>query len=183
MPMNWNAEADAKLLSHVFEVCNVQVTSKDYDTLATAMGCTPKAIKHRILKLRNVKKDDANAGGEAAAPTKPAKATKAVAGGKKKATGGGKKQAARTPSPGGGDDDDVQVGGARTPPPSDRPKRGGAKRDYGQLAGENGSDDEEEADGLNKKVKIEVGEDIGEGLRQVNEGEEEAEMDGAGFFQ
>ncbi|KAK4540940.1 hypothetical protein LTR36_008448 [Oleoguttula mirabilis] len=195
MPMIWNAEADAKLMATVLQVCDVKLTQQHYDVVAKTMGCTPKALKHRMQKIRNAGKegqDDDDDAGEDTAKTKPVKAAKATkaavaAGGKKKVgSGGGKKQAARTPSPAA--DDEEQADGALTPPPSNRPKRGGSKRDYAQLAGEDGSDDEEDGDGMGKKVKIEVGEDIGEGLRMANEGEEgdegvEAEeMDGAGFF-
>jgi len=83
---------------------------------------------------------------------------------------------ARAPSP----DADGEEHGGLTPPLSDRPQRGNSKRNYAELAGKNDEDDEE--DGLDKKVKIEVGEDIGEGLRQTNDDEEEAALDGAGFF-
>ena len=128
-------------------------------------GCTPKAIRHRITKIRKDGQDvmDAEQNGDAppaAKGTKP-KTTKATATGKKK----GGKAVASTPPPG-VDDDEQPVSGAPTPPPSARPKRGGAKRDYSKLAGE--GEDADGDDGLSKKVKIEVGEDIGEGLRQTN---------------
>lgn len=70
--------------------------------------------------------------------------------------------AARTPSPDANDENYL------TPPETNRAKRAGPKRNYAELAGETSSDGdaEGEEDGLDKKIKIEVGEDIGEGLRQ-----------------
>jgi len=151
--------------------------------------CTAKALTHRLAKIRNVAKGDTTADASAQETRNDGKSTKAKTaktsgggsgGGRKKGAGGGKKRAARTPSPTG--DDEEQLGnGAPTPPPSNRPNRAGAKRDYATLAGENS--DDKEGDGLDKKVKIEVGEDIGEGLRQSNEEEQEDDdMDGAGFL-
>lgn len=167
--------------------------------LMRSTECTPKALTHRLAKLRGLAKAgpaDATTQDvhkETSTTKSTGKAAGGNGGGKKKAAasnGGGRKKqtAARTPSPIANDDDDDEVlngnGAPNTPPPSARPKRGGsAKRNYAQLAGEeNGSDDDEGEDGLGKKVKIEVGEDIGEGLRQSNEFEE-AMMDGAGIFE
>lgn len=88
---------------------------------------------------------------------------------------GGKQTAARTPSPDGDDEENPL-----TPPATaTRPKRSSVKRDYAAMNGEDsvgeGSGDED--DGLDKKVKIEVGEDIGEGLRQA--ADLDGEADGA----
>lgn len=114
--------------------------------------CTPKALTHRLAKFRSLAKTDA--GDEAAA--KPvlagSKVTKAAKGGNKKANGQGKKKGGRTPSP----NLDENADAVPTPPPSGRPRRQGAKRDYAQLA--EGNHDDEEDDGLDKKVKIQVGE-------------------------
>ena len=139
-------------------------------------GCTPKAIRHQVSKMRNsVKAGGGDGDGEKG--TKPAKATAPKATTTKKVS---KKAAARTPSP--------DADGGMTPPPTARPKRIGAKRDYAKMAsgsdGEEDEDDKEagkvEEDGMSKKVKIEVGEDIGEGLRQMNEFEEAMAAGGAG---
>lgn len=123
--------------------------------------CTAKALTHRIAKIRNLAKEDGAEGGDGTTPKKqktPAKATKPSTPAKNGK--GGKKQAAsRSPSP---DDDEEAT------PASARPKRSTPKRNYAQMAGEDSADaDGEDDDGLNKKVKIEVGEDIGEGLHEA----------------
>ncbi|KAK4895595.1 hypothetical protein LTR27_006378 [Elasticomyces elasticus] len=145
MPMIWNTEAHAKLLAALMQECDVKPNEAQKQALAKIMGCTPKAITHQISKFRNASIAEE---GKIVRP----KARKAPAKGKK---------AARTPSPeADGDDEEAQ---GPTPPPSTRPKRESSKRDYAAMAGE--GEDDDELDGLNKKVKIEVGEDIGEGLR------------------
>ena len=65
---------------------------------------------------------------------------------------------ANTQSP--GDDDEQYL----TPPSTSRAKRTGNKRDYAGMNGEDSGDDGQ--GGLDKKIKIEVGEDLGEGLRK-----------------
>ena len=137
--------------------CNLhfptRVAFTDYHT-----ECTAKALTHRLQKIRSMAKDgedgsttqDTNAEKPKAAP-KAAKAS----GAPKKARGGKKAAAEKTSSPAGSEEKYA------TPPESGRAKPGGTKRDYAKLAGE-----DEDDDGLSKKVKIEVGEDIGEGLRQ-----------------
>ncbi|KAI5813027.1 hypothetical protein BZA77DRAFT_346528 [Pyronema omphalodes] len=56
MPMQWNDQADARLFANVLKL---HVVKLDYAQLAKAMGngVTPKAISHRIAKI----KDKANA--------------------------------------------------------------------------------------------------------------------------
>ena len=126
-----------------------------------------------MAKIRGAGKD-ADQGGNAgeSTPKLAAKVAKATAAGKRKPSGG-QKRVARTPSPGEGED---EVGAAPTPPPSGRPKRG-AKRDYAQLAGERGDDNDEDT---RKKVKDEASEDVEHELSI--ETDEAAELDGAGFF-
>ncbi|KAK5135957.1 hypothetical protein LTR08_004415 [Meristemomyces frigidus] len=193
--MIWDVNTDAKLMAAVFTECDLKFTQQNYEALSKVMGCTPKAIKHRVTKIRNAGKESSGAeGGGASKAVKATKTTKAAPGGNKKAIGVGKARGARTPSPGGGDE---EVDAASTPLPSDRPKRGGVKRNYAQLAGED-EDDVEEEEGLGKKIKVEVDEDIGQGSGQADEVEvdedigqgpeqadevdDEVELDGAGFF-
>lgn len=154
--------------------------------LTFTVECTAKALTHRLAKIRQLAKADPN----------DASVQEANGGGKKgkgagvlgaPKNGRGKKAAARAATPTSNDDEDDTNGAARTPPPTGRPERnGGKKRDYAALAGENDQGDDEageedDAGGLNKKVKIEVGEDVGEGLRQTNEFEEKlGEMEQGG---
>ncbi|KAI7462086.1 hypothetical protein KC351_g16513 [Hortaea werneckii] len=181
MPMVWNAETDAKLLSAILQVYDVKINGVKLAEVAALMGpeCTPKALTHRLAKFRSLAKTTGT-GDEAA--TKPvsagSKVTRATKSGNKRASGQGKKNGGRTPSPNLDHNVDETAGGP-TPPPSGRPQRQGAKRDYAQLA--DGNHDDEEDDGLDKKVKIEVGEDIGEGLRQTNDDTDE-ELEGAGLL-
>ncbi|KAK3170004.1 hypothetical protein OEA41_009389 [Lepraria neglecta] len=51
--MQWGPEVDAKLFMYVLKIHNVKL---DYQALALAMGndVTPKAITHRIARLRQV---------------------------------------------------------------------------------------------------------------------------------
>ncbi|KAI5787238.1 hypothetical protein EDC01DRAFT_779675 [Geopyxis carbonaria] len=51
MPMQWNDQADARLFSNVLRI---HVVKLDYHALAKAMGngVTPKAISHRISKIK-----------------------------------------------------------------------------------------------------------------------------------
>ncbi|EMC97150.1 hypothetical protein BAUCODRAFT_439310 [Baudoinia panamericana UAMH 10762] len=105
-------------------------------------GVTAKSIKHRISKIRTAGKDIGPTTSKATGPK--AKSTKS-------------KKVAGTPA---SDKDDVEA--ILTPPPS---KGKGRKRRPEQDVD---TDGEGEVEGLSKKVKIEVGEDIGEGLRQAN---------------
>ncbi|KAK0265116.1 hypothetical protein LTR91_008333 [Friedmanniomyces endolithicus] len=171
MPMIWNAEAHAKLLAALMQECEVKPSQENYAALAKLMGpdCTPKAIRHQVSKFRNTalaKDDSADGNDSKAKPAKTAtpKTPKPTAPKKRS------KKAARTPSPQADDDGDGEEGTGPTPPPTtSRPKREGAKRDYAMLAGgdeeEEGNEDGEEEgvgeDGMGKRVKIEVGEDIG----------------------
>ncbi|KAK0936151.1 hypothetical protein LTR29_012249 [Friedmanniomyces endolithicus] len=192
MPMIWNAEAHAKLLAALMQECDVKPSQENYAALAKLMGpdCTPKAIRHQVSKFRNTalaKDGSADDSDSKAKPAKTAtpKAPRPTAPKKRS------KKAARTPSPQAGDRDDDDGGAGPTPPPTNsRPKRQGAKRDYAMLAGgdeeEEGDGGEEGAgeDGMGKRVKIEVGEDIGEGLRQSTQFEDamaDREEDGDGF--
>ncbi|CAF9938830.1 hypothetical protein IMSHALPRED_001099 [Imshaugia aleurites] len=54
--MQWGPDADAKLFMHVLKIHNVKI---DYNALAMAMGndVTPKALTHRIAKLRSMADD------------------------------------------------------------------------------------------------------------------------------
>ncbi|KAI7213071.1 hypothetical protein KC333_g6776 [Hortaea werneckii] len=178
MPMVWNAESDAKLLSAILQVYDVKINGVKLAEVAALMGpeCTPKALTHRLAKFRSLAKTT-DVGDETAAKPVPArsKVTKAAKAGNKKANGQDKKKGGRTPSPNGDENADA----VPTPPPSGRPKRQGAKRDYTQLA--EGNHDDDEDDGLDKKVRIEVGEDIGEGLRQSND-DTDAELEDAGLL-
>ena len=195
--MVWSAEAEAKvwspcnqecfkktllltplqLMASIFKVCDVKITEAQKVEMAKLMGseCTAKAITHRLAKMRELAKGSADAPKEEneAKPKKAAKAPKATANGTKKNAKGAKKAAAaRTPSPAG--DDDIYP-----TPDTPRPKRGGPKRNYAEMNGGEGSDavaDEADDDGLSKKVKIEVGEDIGEGLRQAPDEDDQQEM-------
>jgi hypothetical protein len=100
---------------------------------------------------------------------KPAKVTKTSKAATPRAASKGKKAKAetaaeRTPTP----DGDLP-----SPPATGRAKRAGTKRNYAQLAGEDDSSGDD--DGMDDRVKIEVGEDIGEGLRQGPPGPNEEE--------
>lgn len=126
--------------------------------------CTHKALIHRIAKIRALGKGgEASATGGTASPTKPktpVKGEKAVASPTKKAGKGAKKQPVDSSPMSESDGDSEGEHPARA-----RPKRATPKRNYAQMAGEDSDADGEEDDGLDKKVKIEVGEDVGEGLR------------------
>ena len=137
--------------------------------------CTPKAITHQIAKLRaaggKVDADDGDTNGDegtAKKVQKTTKSTKSTPATKKNSKGGKKQTIERTPTP--------SAAEYATPPESaTRPSRAGSKRNYADMvsdddaAAKSDSDDEGD-DGLNKKVKIEVGEDIGEGLRAPSDG-------------
>ncbi|RMY95629.1 hypothetical protein D0862_08699 [Hortaea werneckii] len=166
------------LLSAILQVYDVKINGVKLAEVAALMGpeCTPKALTHRLAKFRSLAKTT-DAGDEMTTKSVPAgsKVTKAAKAGSKKANGQGKKKGGRTPSP----SLDENADAVPTPPPSGRPKRQGAKRDYAQLA--EGNHDDDEDDGLDKKVKIQVGEDIGEGLRQSND-DTDAELEDAGLL-
>ncbi|KAI9875731.1 MAG: hypothetical protein M1830_008061 [Pleopsidium flavum] len=53
MVMHWNDKTDVKLFLHVLKIHNVKL---NYEALAAAMGSdvTPKAISHRISRLRTI---------------------------------------------------------------------------------------------------------------------------------
>lgn len=142
----------------IIKVCDVKIGAAHMAEIAKAMNCTPKALTHRLAHFRKM-------GAISKATTdavKPAKVTKATAAPKRRVGAGKKAQAeinTRTPSPNGDDEEPL------TPPATARGKRDGAKKNYAEK-----SDDED--DGMNDKVKIEVGEDIGEGLRQGVDDEE-----------
>ncbi|KAI5205790.1 hypothetical protein E4T39_02813 [Aureobasidium subglaciale] len=55
MPMIWNAAADAKLFTAVMAVYDVKISGTQVSKIAQMMGedCTPKAITHRLSKLRS----------------------------------------------------------------------------------------------------------------------------------
>jgi len=128
--------------------------------MGSTAGCTPKAIQHRIAKMRGV------AGGRIMAAQDHANADKASK------TRTGRKKAgvvkACTPSPG---DNDDEAAVALTPPPTiDRSRGKKRKAKHGHEEG-----------GSSKKIKTEGAqneeilgtEDIGEGLRQVNNGSDD----------
>ncbi|TKA68315.1 hypothetical protein B0A55_08612 [Friedmanniomyces simplex] len=176
MPMIWNAEAHAKLLAALMQECDVKPNQKNYEALARVMGCTPKAVTHRISKFRNLALTEGGSTDGGEDKSKPAKTTAKLKASKAATTKKSKKPA-RTPSPEAAADVDDEEGVGPTPPPSARPKRESAKRDYAKLAAGEGEDEDDgeegpEEDGLSKRVKIEVGEDIGEGLRQSTQFEE-----------
>ncbi|KAL4919852.1 hypothetical protein BDW62DRAFT_199573 [Aspergillus aurantiobrunneus] len=54
MPMNWNAEADAKLFLGVLNQLKDAKLKLDYNKLAEFMGtdCLPGAVHNRIVRLR-----------------------------------------------------------------------------------------------------------------------------------
>ncbi|KXT15632.1 hypothetical protein AC579_5853 [Pseudocercospora musae] len=54
MPMDWNPATEAKLISAIFQVCDIKITSAEYAQLAKIMGpeCTPKAVTHRVTKFK-----------------------------------------------------------------------------------------------------------------------------------
>ncbi|EME82184.1 uncharacterized protein MYCFIDRAFT_83566 [Pseudocercospora fijiensis CIRAD86] len=54
MPMDWTPQAEAKLIAAIFQVCDIKISSAEYAALAKIMGpeCTPKAITHRVTKLK-----------------------------------------------------------------------------------------------------------------------------------
>ncbi|KAF2142745.1 uncharacterized protein K452DRAFT_297282 [Aplosporella prunicola CBS 121167] len=68
--MQWNHEADAKLLAAILKVHSFSVS---YQALAEEMGqdCTPKAVTHRIAKLKAIAKGSGNT--SASAPSTPRK--------------------------------------------------------------------------------------------------------------
>ncbi|KAF7189891.1 hypothetical protein HII31_08713 [Pseudocercospora fuligena] len=71
MPMDWTPAAEAKLIAAIFQVCDIKISSAEYAELAKTMGpdCTPKAIMHRVTKLKL-------GGGEDSGVEMPKKATK-----------------------------------------------------------------------------------------------------------
>ncbi|MCJ1336478.1 choline dehydrogenase 7 [Bachmanniomyces sp. S44760] len=77
MPMNWDEKADAKLFAYVLKLHDIKV---NYPALAEAMGsdCTPKAITHRIAKIKSSLKDGANSGTNASKAAPDADAAAAV---------------------------------------------------------------------------------------------------------
>lgn len=54
--MQWGPDSDAKFFMHVLKIHNVKL---DYGALAIAMGndVTPKALVHRVAKLRSMAED------------------------------------------------------------------------------------------------------------------------------
>ncbi|KAI7059464.1 hypothetical protein KC339_g17356 [Hortaea werneckii] len=58
MPMVWNAETDAKLLSAILQVYDVKINGVKLAEVAALMGpeCTPKALTHRLAKFRSLAK-------------------------------------------------------------------------------------------------------------------------------
>ncbi|KAK4569782.1 hypothetical protein LTR86_002751 [Recurvomyces mirabilis] len=178
----WSAAADAKLMASLMRICDVKPTGEQKDQLAAEFGVIARSITHRITHYRNAGKYGQSV--KAAASEKKASQDNDAPSTPKQTKPGrktNKKKAAAA-----ADEGDEGVNGALTPPPSDRPKRdGGKKRDYAALAGtkDEEADEIESEDGLSKKVKIAVGEDIGEGLRQNQHFEEAmAEMGGEDDF-
>ncbi|RVX71683.1 hypothetical protein B0A52_03867 [Exophiala mesophila] len=59
MPMTWDENADARLFAGLLTTHDIAV---DYKKLAAFMGngCTPKAITHRISKIRSIAKTVTN---------------------------------------------------------------------------------------------------------------------------
>ncbi|KAK3053767.1 hypothetical protein LTR09_005047 [Extremus antarcticus] len=197
MPMIWNAEADAKLMAKVIQICNVKLDAAQMRDVAASMGtdCTAKAISHRLTHFRKLGGTDAAtkaAATKGKTAAKPNKVTKTPAKGKGKKS---KAEVKRTPSAAAEGEEEYA-----TPPPTTRVKRAGAKRNYAEMSGEEdgegesevaetpeppGPVDEEseskrpepEIPGLPAYVKIEVGEDIGEGLRTAADGEDEEDDD------
>lgn len=145
------------------------------------LDCTAKALTHRIAKIRAMAKGEGDA--QDAQADKPKKVTKVAATPKKNGKGTKKQANSVTPPPASSNDGEYP-----TPPTTVRPKRGGAKRNYAEMVngdGESDADadgDGDSDDGLDKRVKIEVGEDIGEGLRSLPGDGEDEDLDGAGFF-
>ncbi|KAK2766228.1 hypothetical protein FQN54_007744 [Arachnomyces sp. PD_36] len=80
MPMNWNDQADAKLLIGIIKTAKPKI---DYDALAAYMGegCTAYGIQHRIRKIQA----KANESGDSA-PSTPSKAAGGTPKGKKAPT-------------------------------------------------------------------------------------------------
>ena len=126
--------------------------------------CTARAIGHRFTKFRALAKTDSTQNASNASGTVKQVKTATV-----KKRWGGKKIAARAVTPDDGDDEEAKKNDL-TPPPSERPKRG-SKRDYAALTDEigDGDDGDEGNNRLDKDVKIEVGEDVGEGLRATSD--------------
>jgi hypothetical protein len=40
-------------MANIIKQCDVKISQKDYEALGEAMGCTAKAIKHRVAKIKN----------------------------------------------------------------------------------------------------------------------------------
>lgn len=128
--------------------------------MGSATGCTPKAIQHRIAKMRGV------AGGGITAAQGHANADKASK------TQTGRKKAgvvkACTPCPG---DNDDEAAVALTPPPTiDRSR--GKKRNVKRGDDEGGSSKKIKTEGAENEDILGT-EDIGEGLRQANNGSDD----------
>ncbi|CZT21495.1 uncharacterized protein RCC_07358 [Ramularia collo-cygni] len=161
MPINWDAAAEAKLMAAIFTVCEVKVSQPQLKQLATMMGsdCTPKAITHRLAKLRKAGGETTPQAKEDVGEPKAKKAKTTPV--KKPARQTTKKARAETPID---SDDDEEAGVQPTPPATlERPQRkNGVKRSYDETSiKEEVIDDEDEDDGIT------VGEDIGQGLRAV----------------
>lgn len=191
-----------QLMAKIIEICDVKLTAIQMAEVAKAMGpdCTPKALSHRMTYFRKLGANSSSSGPTTAITSIPkakqqSKVTKpkATARGGKKAKAEVKAEPARTPSPSPG----AGVGEEYVTPPATtrRAQRTGSKkRDYAELAGENDDDEDDDGevevgdskqprleadgDGLNDGVNIEVGEDIGEGLRTSEADERAAEEEG-----
>ncbi|KAL4907430.1 hypothetical protein BDW74DRAFT_124279 [Aspergillus multicolor] len=167
MPMNWTDQADVKMLLAIITSANAKV---DYKAIAEYMGseCTPKAIQHRMQRLREKAKaadslpaddgkdTDANDDGTAnsSAPVSP----------EKRKRGRAKKSSdAATPVTLGDENEDPDMAGMQGSPtkkakgkPRGRPKKAAVKKE------EEEKDDDDMLDALVKK----------------EEGDTDAELDG-----
>ncbi|XTI92202.1 hypothetical protein V2W45_1334008 [Cenococcum geophilum] len=76
MPMNWTAEAEAKLFAAIIEAADIKFSQDLLDRLAKVMGpeCTPKAIRHRIDSVKKRAPKSSNP-----TSTSPTKGTTAAA--------------------------------------------------------------------------------------------------------
>ncbi|OJJ59182.1 hypothetical protein ASPSYDRAFT_105027, partial [Aspergillus sydowii CBS 593.65] len=74
MPMNWTAEANAKLLLGVLDQLKEMNVKLNYQKLATHMGseCNKKSIENQLGKLRKMAGGDSNNNSAPGTPATPA---------------------------------------------------------------------------------------------------------------
>ncbi|KAL3480191.1 hypothetical protein BJX99DRAFT_254784 [Aspergillus californicus] len=102
MPMNWSAEANAKLFLAVLEQIKEQNVKLNMQKLAQYMGpeCTNRSIDNQITKLKKMTATDCTAQSASGAPTSPVTPKKRAAPATLKTPTSAKRKAGeKTPTP------------------------------------------------------------------------------------